>query len=395
MKILYIDIDIKYHAPTRNLIPLLLKKIADVDFYGLGYQSQELLDKGVESFIKENNKYDFIIVNEQVIWNSLNFKKRTNSEMMEAYKKNYSINFDISKIGNFLIEMFDFFMSYQGNKIVFLLETDYYNLKENQINILKDSNAFFITEGEQFIKYKKDLIDLKNETFYSHTNDNWANFVIEYNQKIISVSQFVGEDEFSFSNINDRKNIIEIPGTNYYNRKKAFKIIYKSEFSYSKKHYMKVYKILSKLGFYPYSQKILMKIYQWLFRDLINNTKYTYTCGSGLEWPIRKFYEIPALGSLLIATPCSGYKELGFEDKVNFILSKPENLIENINYLEKNPDLAQKIAKSGQDLIWKSHSLSARAYQIKQSLEAIIDNNFYGTYWEDGKFYIIYKIKEK
>jgi len=61
MKILYIDIDIKYHAPTRNLIPLLLKKIAEVDFYGLGYQSQEVLDRGIESFIKKNNKYDFIM----------------------------------------------------------------------------------------------------------------------------------------------------------------------------------------------------------------------------------------------------------------------------------------------------------------------------------------------
>ncbi len=388
MNLLYIDIDIKYHAPTRNLIPLLLKKVGNVDFFGLGYLSEEIINEGIFKFIEKNGPYDFIIINEQVIWNSQNYLEITEDDMKQAYKKNYIINFDISKIKSFLLSMYDFFLDYNGKKVIFLLETDYYNLKKQRLEILLKSNAYLITEGKDFIKFKKDLPFLEYESFYSYTNDNWANFVREHDDKIISVSQFVGEEEFSFSNISDRTNVIEIPGTNYYLRKKAFDLISNTNYSCSKKHYMKFYKVLSKLGLNPYSNKILMRIYQLLFREIINNSKYVYTCGSGLEWPIRKFYEIPALGSVLFATPCSGYEKLGFIDGYNFISCKPETLIERIEYLESNPTEAQQIAKNGLDLIYQIHSLSARSRQIKESFEAIIENKFYGTYWNNGKFNI-------
>ena len=45
MKILYLDINAIYHNPTRNNIPFLLKEISELYIYGLGYTSNDLLEK--------------------------------------------------------------------------------------------------------------------------------------------------------------------------------------------------------------------------------------------------------------------------------------------------------------------------------------------------------------
>ena len=286
-------------------------------------------------------------------------------------------------------------LSEQDKKVAFLLESDYYNFTENKINILHKIEPYIIFWGKEFILNTCKLKDLKQETFGNLTNDNWYKFIQEY-KKIISLPHFVNSSEFYFECLDNRKNLIYIAGVNYYHRKKALEVLKKSKYKIDdKKYYNKIYSLMRKLKIKPDAHPILMRLYNTFFRNEIDCSKYVFTCGSGLEWPIRKFFEIPAAGSLLLAKPFYNSEKLGFIDGENFIKTDYNDIEDKIKWLEENPQIAQKIAKNGQDLIWKTHSLNARTEQLRESLEAIIENRFNGTYWENGKFYIIDKIKEK
>ena len=152
------------------------------------------------------------------------------------------------------------------------------------------------------------------------------------------------------------------------------------------KNYIKLYSLYSKLGGKPFSKYSLLKLYNNLFRVNIEKSRYAFTCGSALDIPIRKFYEIPALGTLLLCVPCKGFNELGFEDGRNCRAIKPSNLYEAIMELEGNSSLAESIASNGRNLVWKSHTASSRALQILMGCNAIKNRKFKGSSWINGEF---------
>ena len=389
MKILYLDINIQYHNPTRNNIPLLLRKIANLDIYGAGYQSKKILEDGIKKFYEKNGPYDLVVTNEHIVFGVHKLIEKYDL-VRKAYKKNYYFQFDLNLIKNSLIEMDNFFKTINSKKIVFLLESDYYNFEKRQIEKLRDLNTYVVGLGKQFYSNLGELTYLKYESFANKTNENWYDFICKHDNKIISLYHFVNSSEFYFESIDNRKNLVYIPGVNYYLRKRALESIKKSK-KYSiddKKIYNKVYSLLSKIGLSPYSNPVLMRLYNQLFKDQIETTKYIYTCGSGLSWPLRKFFEIPALGSLLLATSFKNAKDMGFIDGENYIECNCENIIEKLDFLENNPQKAYLIAKKGQDLVWNRHSLDARAEQLQKCFNSILNNNFNGTYWNEGEFYV-------
>lgn len=388
-KILYIDLNIYYVNPTRNLIPLLLKLIGDTDIYGLGYLSDNTIKQGIDIFIKKKKKnYDFIITNEHIIFpiKKLNLNK---NKLLNAYKRNYFFQFDLNLLENFLTDTYTFFKDINARKIVFLLESDYYNFSDEQINELEQKEIFIVGLNKQFYSSKEELKFLKFESFYKNVNNNWFNFINRYDNRIISLFHFVGLNEFYFDNLLTRKSIVRIPGANYFLRKKVKEVLRKKIlFPNKDKLHNYIYLILNKLGFRPFGRINLLDIYRNLFTNQLRKSKYAYTCGSGLNWPLRKFFEIPACGTLLLATPFKNANHMGFIDGENFIKCDYTNIVEKIEFLEKNPELAEKIAKKGQELVWKKHSILSRVEQFKNVLYHIKYDRFNGSYWKDGEFYI-------
>ena len=104
--------------------------------------------------------------------------------------------------------------------------------------------------------------------------------------------------------------------------------------------------------------------------------------------PIRKFFEIPAAGTVLLAAPCEGFGRIGFVDGVNCVVATPDRLAEAIRDLGRDPERAQRIAAAGRRLIYDQHSLSARARQIRACFELILTGSYAGAEWVDGRFLV-------
>ena len=102
---------------------------------------------------------------------------------------------------------------------------------------------------------------------------------------------------------------------------------------------------------------------------------------------MRKFLEIPALGTALFFEPFKGYQEFGFIHGLNsIIIDDIKNISEVTKYYLDNLEKLQEIASKGQQLIWEKHSFFARGIQLQQALKRIVKTDFKGSYWSDGTF---------
>jgi len=394
MKILFLDVNIHYIAPTRNLVPSMLKNKFNVTIFGPGYTSEKILKDGLDQFYNKKGPFDFILASEHMIFYKNNLKNNKGKSLFDIYSSNYVVRFPNNSLLTFFNNVFEFLHNTKVKKIITMFETDYIYLNRDKLKILENLNCYMIAEGSQLIRPSGKIKKIKHEKFSEEATDYWAHFAKKNIKKIISVPHFVSESEFFYGDIQNRNKIINVPGVNYYHRKKAIKILQKAKINLDSKLHMFLYSCFAKLGLKPFSNSNLLKVYNNIFNESIINSKYSFTCGSAYEFTLRKFFEIPALGSLLIMEPFNSegkqmLESLGYFEGKNYISCTVDKLVDKINELEKNKDYATEIAYNGQNLVFKNHSSIARSEQIFRSLNAISKGQFKGSYWEKGEFKII------
>ena len=101
--------------------------------------------------------------------------------------------------------------------------------------------------------------------------------------------------------------------------------------------------------------------------------------------PIRKFFEIPALGTLLVCRPFKGFAAAGFQDGVNCLVAEPDQILDVHRDLQADPERGEQIARAGQRFMVETHSLSARACDLAAIIEAVSEKRFAGSQWIEGR----------
>ena len=218
----------------------------------------------------------------------------------------------------------------------------------------------------------------------------YNDFVKEIKHRLINLIHFVSESEFFWQSLSLRKYDAAVPGTLYYRRKIAYDNLVNASFSkikFAKKLHEYPIKIIDKLGLKPYSNVYIKHFYNLAFQQRMEKSKVCITDGGLIDFTIRKFFEIPASGSLLACWPTTNFNQLGFKDGINcIVLDNESDILEVIHAIAKDPEKYQLIASEGQRMVMDKHSLLARSKQLQDSFERILDNRFEGTYWEEGKF---------
>lgn len=394
---LYLDLNLRYHNPSRGLIVHLLMNVFDqLDIYGPGYVPEYLLEEGIDEYVKSYGPYDFMITNEMIFFahSSGYYESESKKDFLNMYHIRFSPDLLNEKI---ITEMNDFFMKTSNRKLLIFLQLDFYNISNEHISLLNSlKNSYFFTFGKDVISKMDDLKNIKNEKFYSKCNDNWYKFVHNNVNRIASLVHFISDEECNFTPLEERKYIIYVPGVNYWFRKKVLQSLNKKYKMPSKIH-LKIYSLLNKLHLKPFRYLFANDFYNYIFRNHIFMSKFVATCGSGLNWPLRKFFEIPAGGSVLICNPFYNQNHLGFIDKKTcFLIEDPSEINSSIETLNNNKKLAHEISKEGQRMIMKNHSVSARTRQMKEVIDVILDEKklFEGSYWDSGKYIVKYQINK-
>jgi hypothetical protein len=387
VNILYIDLCLEYANPTRNNIVTLLSKIGNLTLYGPGYQSADVLKRGIEDFYSQD-KYDFVVINETLVFCLHDGYKSPSQSFFKIYRNNYYFQFNTNILKGFVDDCISFINSgFNSEKAVFLLETDYYNLTPLQIESLEKFGGYVIGWGQEFLEYHENLQDIEKESFAHLCNDNYLNYIKE-SKKIISTPHFVLDSEFNFGVLENRKYDINIAGTQYYLRKQVLQLLKKNQIKTHKSISKLVFRALSLAHCHPYGKYLAMKFYNSVFHKLLIESKSVFTDGARLRWPIRKYFEIPAAGAVLLTDKINGFSNLGFIDGTNCFLVDEQSILHRLEFLKENPKIAQAVAIEGQKLIAHRHSLQARSEQIGACFSKIQKGQFIGSCWKQGEFFV-------
>lgn len=108
------------------------------------------------------------------------------------------------------------------------------------------------------------------------------------------------------------------------------------------------------------------------YAKAINQAKIFFTCDSILKYPIKKYFEVPACRTLLMAPTSKEIEDLGFIPGKNFVDINENDFYEKAKYYLEHEEERKRIADAGYEFIHEFHSTKVRAKQLVQKITEII-----------------------
>jgi hypothetical protein len=127
---------------------------------------------------------------------------------------------------------------------------------------------------------------------------------------------------------------------------------------------------------------------QQLQRALVRSSALTFVCGSGVAFATRKFFEIPALRSPMLAYPCIGFEDYGFRHGENAIATLPEDAGRDARWLRARPEAADRIAREGQAMMRRLHRVDTRVNQFAECLRRLDRDDLHHAEFVGGQYEI-------
>ncbi|MBI2725895.1 MAG: glycosyltransferase family 1 protein [Polaromonas sp.] len=386
MKILFVGFNAKYINPTNQLIPRMLKLFADVVLFGPGFVSDDELNRGLSAFAEAHGPFDFIATTTQLVVDS-------NPDTTEHFYRRYSLlQWSKASISPFMTDVKHYMRSSPLPKVAFVMDLDTFGISAALLSQLNQFSDYIVTWGKGFTRPNSELPYMELESAYKGKAKIvplglWYDFCESNSHKFINIAHFVGVHEFDFTSTALRSYDVSVAGQLYYSRERTLDLLKKNKkLRVGSTGYRFIFSLLTKIGWSPYSRFIPHTIYRALFKRVLCQSKVSMTDGAAYDAAIRKFMEIPASGALLLARPCVGFESLGFRDGESAVLLDENDPAGQVLRLIADPARLQAIAAKGQEVVWRNHSIQARAHQMERSFNRILEGRFAGSAWRDGEF---------
>ena len=120
----------------------------------------------------------------------------------------------------------------------------------------------------------------------------------------------------------------------------------------------------------------------------VSHSKVNFVCGSGIKYPIFKFFEIPALNSVLLAYPCNGFEDFGFKDGVNCIITTPEDAGKDANRIINNNNLSESIKQNAMQLMYDQHTICKRVSDFIKCCTLVYKGKLKSAQFKNGQYII-------
>lgn len=148
--------------------------------------------------------------------------------------------------------------------------------------------------------------------------------------------------------------------------------------------YLLYNKVIQKKYSTPVYQKKSFRLYQYM----ISLSSTSFTCGSELKFFVRKFLEVPAFRSAMLAYPSNNFRDYGFEDGVHYLHTYPEETGEKAQYLLKNKNVADKLVQNAWELVAKQHTAAERVNQVLSCIHFFLQGKLKKAGYTNGRFEI-------
>ncbi len=388
-KVLCLGFDIEYLNPTPKMLVEAIRATSDAHFFGPGYQASEIIDRGLDNFLERFGPFDIVLADEFALQD---FSPLARGEEMRFI--NHACRFDrrLLALGK---EFQEFLSRCHEIRIIGLMQSDYYNFTERRIDQLKALGDHFIAWGPELISSmaERGSGELPTSTIDADIVARWTDRYLEFaqacNEQVISCPHIISISEVGGPPLTERGTPWACLGADYRARVVARDRLDRAGLVRSGQWMPKAFSIAGRLKFNPYNKYWSIALAQWGFRRALRQARFAFTCGSILHWPIRKYFEIPANGGVLVCEKPKGFETLGFVDRVNSVVCDAEDILEADAWLSSDEVQAQEIATAGQDLIIAKHTVEARGRQIGSAFQRILDGTFRGSRWCKGEFQLL------
>ncbi len=392
MRVLYIDANAWHINPTANLLPALVReRFPSTHFYGPGFVDDAVLASGLQSFSDRNGPFNVALLGPATPFLG-------DGEDADISAVTYLRRYAFHRLTDQIILTFfadvraAFGQLPSAIRLISVLNFDYYGATQRQVDALLEQSIAVLGPNDQFLQALTDLPNFaKREKHYvrkaDRLTDVWLNFLLRYPERVVTATHFVGPQEYCFDPLSVRPYEVAIPGVEYLLRKDAVRRLAGTRLHSASKAYFHLYRLANRLGLPVFSHPLALRLYNLFFQRTLADTRCVYTARGGFGMPIRKFFEIPAAGALLICNPCNGYIDLGFEAERHYVKAEPDALLEVLYEWLPSPR-AQEVASAGQQLIIARHSMAARGEQIEHCLRAMVAGTYRGARWCQGEFVV-------
>jgi hypothetical protein len=372
MKFLFIGFNRIYMNPSTNAILECFAIIGNLHFFGPGYSSAEELKKGPQAKF-DSDSYDFVITDSMVLeWQSISARVRPFSTAV--------VQFDLDMYVSMGKVLAIFFDGLNAKKLA-IANIDTYCAGKELMDRLTRTKAFIVEPGASTARSKEFVTIAYGEEFPAG-NDNWFEFSNTYKHLFLSIPHTIAYDEFDFTPVADRPENFSVVGATYRERKRVLPLT--STTSRARTLLRRVEGYWASKTRVTMTERQMYKLRSSYVKD-IKRAKFVYCSGGPYMLPVRKYFEIPALGSIPVGQVCSGFSELGFEDGENYFVSNSPDEVRDVVYSQHGDDL-QEIVSNSRNMIMQNHSVPSRSKQLKTSLELIASGAFKGSYWHEGKY---------
>ena len=313
----------------------------------------------------------------------------------------------------FYLEVFDYLFSLSNVPKLFMLHCDMHalnsDMKERFDGLGKDVFEKYISKVQGIVwvyraeamknveeipvQYRDPFMTAKDGYFPPRQN---AMRIREMVSTIIELPLCVDEKE-----IRHRKRLsywdVSVIGDGYLTRKIAKQTIQAAN-GISLAPYFGANRVKNKINDMLYRSKMLgaggITRFNYFSSHLVQDhmllhSRMSFTCGSGYMYFVRKFFEIPASGSVLLGYTPEFAKDYGFIHELNYIYTKPEDVVSNIRLLKKDPLLRKKLRAEGFKLIEEKHTSRKRAEQFIYALDEFVKSPYPEARFSGGDYSII------
>lgn len=384
LRVLFVGFNRQYVNRTFSVLLRSVQAHHELDFFGPGFQDDQAMAGGPDKWIETKGPYDLVLFESYTLEHDA-ITERPNPFAGDCLNMSRS---DFITYGPALRE---FVRRYAGPK-VFVANWDVYAITARRVEELAESGAY-VCDGsfsKLSLEEKEDAFRTKlrrtpvSKGFIGGTpTDHWVDFIKASRNLVLEVPHTIGLEQTSYTPVRSRPTRFVVPGTNYAERTSVYRFLTGAQRFY---HLSERIRDRAYARTHAHLTPAKLRELHSRYDAIIAQSCMAYASGSAYRSPVRKYFEIPALGAAAIGQVVEGFAELGFVNGRNFLVAETPKAVEEM--LRGHAlDEIQGIASRARQLIIKRHSEPARGEQLKQSFERICAKNFNGSLWKDGEYH--------
>ncbi|HEY3044882.1 MAG TPA: glycosyltransferase [Vicinamibacterales bacterium] len=369
-RIAYVDVNVRYLNRSREKCIEALEQTGEVIKIGPGFSAPHESCRVLEQLL-QSGAIDVLVTTPHIALAS-SFEGVGTAEIAALYRKSFGYTFDDSEFSQLAV-LNRQLQQTRIPRLVFLLEADYYNFTADRIAAFCSVGDVLLGFGPESWGRKVDMRHLAAESFAPLVNDCWVEFLETNGHRVASFHHPIGDDEFCSIPLAERPKAWSVLGVRYEARRVAISTLRRHGVSpVVSGPLRRAFSLLRRLRLARGETAASINRVQQEFRNKLVRSRYSFACGSGIEMPVRKFFEIPAAGSVLVCRTFRAAGALGFKNGENYIECEPQDIMDVHRFLERNPEKAQEIADAGRRLIAERHSVAARAAQLRTIYASVL-----------------------